>query len=601
MAQNRGYHAHDAKSSGKSCAACHPDHAGRDFNLIAWPAGGRERFDHHAAGWPLDGKHAPLACDRCHRTEFRTGPVAALSPRKGSPGWVGLETNCVSCHQRDDAHRNSLGPSCEKCHSAVAWSPAPKFDHASSRYPLTGKHAEVTCAKCHLAAALGIATGPDGKRTPRFKPLPFAECSSCHADPHQGRLSGKCGDCHVTRGFDVRDRRDFNHALTRYPLLGRHRTVACDGCHGRDMARPRPAFATCVSCHADRHDGEATLRGAVVDCATCHRVEGFTPATYTVAQHRTAGFPLGGKHDAVPCASCHSASRSTGAAKTTVRIRMESGTCSACHADPHGGQLAGRNCDQCHTDRGWKEIRFAQADHARSQFPLEGRHAAVACTSCHGPARPGLRALPVSATLGRVGVMFRIPEVRCAACHADPHGVAGTAGGDTAAGCAACHDAGAFRPSTVSVDAHAKFAFRLDGAHRAVPCRDCHTALPAPGTGVRGAASLVGVPGTPPRIPLGVPTGTRCSGCHESPHGTQFGARADSGRCDVCHTTDTFIGAARFNHDRDAAFATKGAHVAVPCARCHRSQTLAGATWITYRPVPHRCEDCHTATLRGGR
>ena len=581
LAQNRGYHARDAKNSGKSCAACHPDHAGRDFNLIAWPAGGRERFDHRTAGWPLDGKHAPLACDRCHRQEFRTGQVATLSPRKNTPGWVGLETSCVSCHQRDDPHKNSLGPGCEKCHNAVAWAPAPKFDHAASRYPLTGKHADVACAKCHLAAALGIAPGADGKRTPRFKPLPFAECSSCHADPHQGRLAGKCSDCHVTRGFDVRDRRDFNHALTRYPLLGRHRTAACEGCHGRDMAKPRPTFGTCATCHADSHGGEATLAGAFVDCATCHRVEGFTPSTYTLAQHRTAKFALGGKHDAVPCAKCHTTTRSAGTAKNTVHIRVAFATCASCHADPHGTQLPGRACDQCHSDRGWKEMRYNPADHARTRLPLDGKHATIACGTCHGSARRGLAALPATASLGRAGVMFRIPEVRCVACHADPHvGTGtGTARRDTVNGCAECHNAAAFTPSTVTAESHAKFSFRLDGAHRAVPCRECHTALPG----------------------LGVPKGATCSSCHQNPHGSQFGARADSGRCETCHTTDTFIGAARFNHDRDAAFATKGAHAAVPCAKCHRSETVAGVTRIVYRPLAHRCEDCHTAKPGGGK
>ena len=377
----------------------------------------------------------------------------------------------------------------------------------------------------------------------------------------------------------MRDRRNFNHALTRYPLLGKHRTAACEGCHGRDMARPRPAFATCGTCHADSHGGEATLAGAVVDCAACHRVDGFTPATYTVAQHRRATFTLGGKHDAVPCAKCHTATRSAGATKNTVHIRVAFRTCGACHADPHGAQLAGRTCDQCHGDRGWKEIRYDLADHARSRLPLEGRHATIACASCHGPRRVDLPALPVTATLGRAGVMFQIPELRCVACHADPHRVAGSARRDSVAGCADCHDAVAFTPSTVTVASHARFTFHLDGAHRAVPCRDCHTAWPG----------------------LGVPKGTTCSGCHQGPHGTQFGARADSGRCETCHTTDTFIGAARFNHDRDAAFATKGAHAAVPCAKCHRTETVAGITRVVYRTVPHRCEDCHTPKPRGGQ
>ena len=601
IAQNRGYHVRDAKTSGKSCAACHPDHAGRDFNLVAWPAGGRERFDHRTSGWSLEGKHAPLACDRCHRQEFRTGQAATLSPRKTTTGWVGLETNCASCHQRADPHKNSLGPSCEKCHDAAAWSPTPKFDHAASRYPLTGKHVDVACAKCHLAAALGIAPQADGKRVPRFKPLQFAECSACHADPHQGRLSGKCSDCHVTRGFDVRDRRDFNHALTRYLLLGKHRTVACEGCHGRDMAKPRPAFATCATCHADRHAGEATLAGAVVDCAACHRVEGFVPSTFTLAQHRAVRFPLGSKHESVPCAKCHTSTRTTAAAKTTIHIRVAFTTCATCHADPHGNQLAGRACDQCHTDQGWSDSRYDIADHARTRLPLEGRHATLGCASCHGPKRPGLPGLPQTATLGRAGVLFHIPEVACATCHADPHTVAGQARRDASTGCADCHTAVAFKPAAISVESHARFSFRLEGAHRAVPCRDCHTALPPPGPAAGRGATLIAALPSLSRVPLGVPRGKSCSGCHRNPHGMQFVARADSGRCESCHSTDTFIGAPRFDHDRDAAFSIKGAHAAVSCAKCHRTETVAGISRVVYRPLPHRCEDCHTVKPGGGR
>ena len=599
MAQNRGYHARDAKTSGKSCAACHPDHAGRGFDLIAWPAGGRERFDHRTAGWPLQGKHAPLACDRCHRAEFRNGPTAALSPRKGTPGWLGLETNCASCHQREDPHGNSLGPNCEKCHDAAAWAPAPRFDHGTSRYPLTGKHADVACAKCHLAPGLGIAPGADGRRSPRFRPLPFAECSSCHVDPHQGRLSAKCSECHVTRGFDVRERRDFNHALTRYPLLGKHRNVSCDACHGRDMARPRPPSGTCATCHNDSHAGEATLTGKAVDCAACHRVEGFAPSTYTPLQHRSARFSLAGKHLTVACSACHTSTRNATGGARTVHLRVAFASCSTCHADPHGDQLGGRACDQCHSDGAWGDIRYDRADHARTRLPLEGQHAGLTCAACHGPKRTGLPALPATATLGRAGVMFHLAESRCATCHADPHAAPGAVRRDTTSDCAVCHTAAAFRPATVGVEAHARFVFPLNGAHRAVPCRECHTGLAPTRTPTGRGATLVGGLQPPVRIALESVRGSTCASCHQSPHGAQFAARPDSGRCESCHGTDSFVGTPRFNHNRDATFSLKGAHEAVPCAKCHRTELVAGIARVTYRPVAHRCEDCHT-TKRGG-
>ena len=55
--------------------------------------------------------------------------------------------------------------------------------------------------------------------------------------------------------------------------------------------------------------------------------------------------------------------------------------CVACHKadDVHKNQL-GPRCDQCHTERDWKQTGF---DHAQSRFPLLGRHLVVKCESCH--------------------------------------------------------------------------------------------------------------------------------------------------------------------------------------------------------------------------
>ncbi|MDX2262174.1 MAG: hypothetical protein SFU84_10815 [Gemmatimonadales bacterium] len=602
VSQGRGYHAREAKTSGKSCASCHPDHAGREFAMIAWPAGGRDRFDHRGAGWALEGKHAPLACAKCHIAEYRTDPAALISPRKGSAGWLGLETACSSCHKTDDPHRNSLGPKCETCHSAEGWSPAPKFDHATSRYPLTGAHEEVTCAKCHLAPTLRITPDAAGKRVPLYRPLEYAECASCHADPHKGRLSTKCSDCHVTKGFDVLDRRGFNHGLTRYPLLGKHRQVGCERCHGRDMATPRPASTTCSGCHADRHAGEATLAGAAVDCAGCHRVEGFAPATYTVAQHRSAKYALTGKHQAVRCASCHTATRSAPATVSVVHLRVPFATCATCHADPHGGQLAGNRCEQCHGDAGWKTLRYDLADHRQTTLPLEGRHATMACVDCHGARRTGLPALPATASLGTAAVLFHLSETRCVACHADPHVIPGQPRtSDSTATCADCHTAASFRPATVTVASHARYRLPLEGAHRAVPCRDCHTGLPASSPlPVRGA-TLVAAGKPMARVALGVPKGASCASCHEGPHGTQFATRADSGRCDACHSSDRFVGTLRFDHERQSSFSLKGAHATVACVACHRVESLNGKAQVRYRPLATSCESCHRTTTPGGR
>ncbi|HLF56966.1 MAG TPA: hypothetical protein VI942_09000, partial [Thermoanaerobaculia bacterium] len=82
--------------------------------------------------------------------------------------------------------------------------------------------------------------------------------------------------------------------------------------------------------------------------------------------------------------------------------------CAGCHRDAHAGQLAlagATDCARCHDV---ERIRPAPGfDHARSRFPLDGRHVGVACASCH-PAEPGEP--PV--------VRYRPRPLDCAGCHA---------------------------------------------------------------------------------------------------------------------------------------------------------------------------------------
>lgn len=600
--RGRGLHAREAKPGGKTCASCHPDHAGVGFALVAWTEGSAAKFDHARAGWSLEGKHATIRCEKCHTAAFRVSPAAALSARRGSaPGWLGLEPTCASCHRTDDIHKNSLGASCDKCHDARAWKPAPGFDHEKTEYPLTGKHADVACDKCHLAAKLKIPVSAGGHKVPLFKPLAHKECSACHDDPHKGQLSPKCGDCHVTRGFMVIDRKEFDHGRTRYPLEGKHREVRCESCHGASLKK-NPPFATCGSCHADAHAGEATLAGKPADCAACHSVRGFTPSTFTVDRHRTTRFALGGRHQTVKCALCHVAAPQSGVPLTNaglttvarsakvVRLRVAFANCASCHADAHGGQLAGSaadgRCEACHDDAGWKPSTFSVARHATLRLPLEGRHAAIACAACHAATRRGLPPLAHTA-LGTANVALALSETACQSCHADPHAGRYSDGGAQPhpQGCRACHDAVAFRPSTVSVETHATFAFALDGAHRATPCIACHDDLKAP----VAASSLIAFRNRVPALPF-TQHRTRCASCHETPHGNQFASRKDGGACEGCHGTAGFAPASRFDHTGDASFALTGAHEKTPCASCHRRDPQGH---VTYRPLSGACESCH--------
>ncbi len=601
--QNRGYHAgRDAK--GIACASCHPDHAGEAFDLVKWPDGSAEKFDHKRAGWPLEQTHADTSCAACHQPKFQTGPAAKLSVRKTGRGYTGLETSCVSCHE--DIHRGALDQDCTKCHDAGKWTVTPGFNHDTTAYELTGKHEKVKCDKCHLAAKLDPKSDGKGHLVPVYKPVPHETCTDCHEDVHKGQFGATCTTCHTTVAWKEIDRNRFDHSKTKYPLRGKHASVKCVDCH-KDFSTPllkKPLFATCGACHADPHNKTATLATRVVDCEKCHNLLGFTASSYTVAQHKTAKYPLDGKHTTVKCEGCHRKDTSkTAVAKwgtSKVIIRPVFKTCRDCHSDDHGGQLASRpnhgECADCHKVLGWKPSTFDLPAHAKLKLALEGRHAAIECRACHGADRKGLAALPrFQLSLGKAAFLFKVPEIECTACHVDPHKGRFVAGGARSKdkGCLACHDIKAFRPSTADVAAHAKFEFVLEGAHRATSCVTCHEEMKA-GQALRvKRASLVQDHATFGELTF--VTKKECVDCHKTnPHGNQFDTRKDGGRCDACHGSDSFAPASKFDHDRDATFATKGAHHDVPCGQCHPiDQVRNDPKALIYRPVAGKCESCH--------
>ncbi len=605
----RGLH---ARTGAERCANCHPEHAGRDFQLIAWKEKVPEKFDHVRAGWPLAGKHAGLKCRECHKPAFQDAKLMERSPRKDrSASWLGLATTCGSCHR--DPHQGALGSDCASCHGTEVFKPASAFDHAATAYPLTGKHAAVECAKCHLAAGLKLPHDENGKPLPLYKPLAHAECSACHRDPHQGRLGVACAKCHTTEGFRAAAAPGaFDHALTRFPLRGRHRDLKCEACHDPVKAwGKRPAFDRCGACHADAHAGRATLAGKLADCAACHDENGFARSTYTVERHRASAYPLAGKHAAVACRDCHLRKPAGVSADVLgvsgVLLRPGFDRCRDCHVDPHAGQLAGRpewgDCAACHSVDGFKPSRFGATEHAALRLPLAGRHAEVECAACHGPQRTGLPALPGPEVTGKARVLLALDAVACRDCHRDPHrgrlspaaGVEASAGGAGApadsAGCGSCHGADRFRPSRVGVEAHRRYAFPLEGAHQAVPCVACHRELEHGPVG----STLIAASSPMPSIPFDQHR-SACRDCHDDPHGAQFAA-SDAGRergCRDCHGQDAFRPATRFDHVRDAGFSLEGAHARVACAGCHLSETFPdGVDRVRYRATPRACESCH--------
>jgi hypothetical protein len=416
ISAGKGFH---GRLSDKQCETCHHEHHGRAFSLIDWGAGGQKSFDHQKTGWALAGKHAKAKCESCHDPRRITDELVKEVLGKGRKSMLGQPATCVGCHF--DEHRGQIGTDCAKCHAPEAWKPATKgFDHAQTRYPLTGLHVKVPCAKCHVPL-----TDPQGKHDfPqavsatywKMKPIPFAACSDCHKDPHLNRFGPLCTTCHLVEGWKVMkplgEAVSF-HDKTRYPLRGAHVQVACKACHGPYQGQLKPkykdmTFAACTDCHRDAHVGQLGKKGTPqAACDRCHAVQGWVPVRFDLAEHQKTKYPLEGAHVAVACDRCHVKDpkmaervmpgvraealrerRPVKVSEFTMEKKVDGKKCTSCHRDVHQGQFDKRmtveGCTACHDQVTFIKNKF---DHARdTKFRLDGKHGKTACASCHATA-----------------------------------------------------------------------------------------------------------------------------------------------------------------------------------------------------------------------
>jgi hypothetical protein len=568
LARGKGYHAllGMKNPNGRDCVRCHLEHNGEDFALVHWDMPVKQ-FDHRQAGYPLAGKHAAVACEKCHAPANMVPAQRALIQKKNLAGsFLGLSEDCMSCHT--DAHKGQLGADCQTCHNTTDWKQAKQFDHSKTSYPLAGKHAQVACEKCHFPG------GPE--KTVQFRGIKFDSCTNCHTDPHKGSFKGTCESCHSTAGWNKVDmsRRQFDHSKTKYPLLGMHAKVGCDQCHSGGDFKKQLAFAQCVDCHTpDPHKGQFQARASKGECAECHTPDGWKPWLFGVTEHATSKYPLEGKHAAVACEKCH-----TPAGKDTL-YKVKFGACTDCHADAHDKQFAAapyqNRCEECHTVKDFHRSTFSVAKHQKTRFVLAGAHVAVACADCH---KAGLG--------GRTDKTrpFHFSDTTCSACHSDPHKgefkleMARLHADGTALGCEACHTA----KSWIDIRSfdHSKTRFALVGAHRAVPCGECHKAL--------SNSHEIQFKETP----------KNCEACHTDPHAGQFAAKDGASKCGDCHVDQRWA-PSTFDHDKRTQFPLTGGHANVDCDNCHTlTREVQGKRVLFYKPAPKNCADCHGADSR---
>jgi hypothetical protein len=555
--------------AGQECAKCHSDHNGVNFALVRWDPN-RESLDHSKTGYTLEGKHVGVACEKCHKAE--NIPAAArpgILVKDLNRTYLGLPRDCIGCHT--DEHRGQVGTDCKSCHTLDGWKPASRFNHANSKYPLTGAHEKVDCAKCHASIQ-----DANAKSYVKYTGLSFAKCTGCHADPHKGAFINPCESCHVTSSWTrVTQMPGFDHSKTKFPLLGKHMTVACKDCHTKDDFKTPVPHAKCMDCHQDAHHGQFNARADHGECASCHNEKDWKPSTFGVKEHAATKYPLEGVHVPVACDKCHVPKGLKG---KDTEFKITATQCKDCHEDIHKGQFAAaptlNRCETCHNlkIKGFRPAVYSLAKHKQTRFPLTGGHIAVPCADCH-------KAVPKGSV---TPVKYRFDDRTCPVCHEDPHRgefraqmEARMPNGSTA-GCEACHSTVKWNELT-RFD-HAATKFPLTGAHRGVACVDCHRppALQVTMKNVDFTAA--------PKL---------CSGCHEDVHANQFAPRPEATDCSSCHDATRWK-PAQFDHDTRTKYPLEGAHRDVPCLDCHKlTRQVAGKTVVFYNPTPTACKDCH--------
>ncbi len=470
----RGVHAHAADNR---CADCHSDHNGENFQIVRFDT---TKFDHRiTTGFPLEGKHAEIACDSCHSWNHVADPGVKMLQGRRTRTYLGESPSCTSCHP--DVHRSQFSTPCSSCHDTKRWKPAPFFSHEHSRYPLTGKHRLAECKQCHNGTV-------DHSSAVLYRGMTFSSCESCHRDPHMKKFTRRCDECHSTAAWKTTKEGTFDHQRSEFPLNGKHADVKCQACHATapravgasgELGFHISRFRRCADCHKDAHGGQFAARADGGKCEACHSDRGFRVILYTIESHLQSRYPLTGAHMATDCIACHKAGIVQ--AKSTRQFRWEkTPMCLTCHADPHREQFEKENkkCESCHVTGSWSSLLF---DHSKSTFPLEGKHSTVQCAKCHEKADP---------------VRYAGITAACAPCHKDPHLGQFVRGGATR--CEPCHNAESWKRSTFDHSTGSRFA--LSGAHAGVTCGKCHPAE------IRDAKPVVRYK----------PLGVACEDCHKT-------------------------------------------------------------------------------------
>ncbi len=293
----------------------------------------------------------------------------------------------------------------------------------------------------------------------------------------------------------------------------------------------------CRNCHEEIDQdikNESNYHGNIYniakrECHTCHtdhkgRDMDIVQLDQETLGHNNTNFKLNGIHAITPCKRCH---------KKEKFYRLPRHECVDCHElhDPHKARM-GESCNNCHVELAWLPARF---NHDKTNFPLRNNHRNISCQSCH------------------VNERYSKTPKNCYFCHYldDVHD------GDRGIKCHDCHYEE--RWSRIEFDHDDDTHFKLKGAHKLLPCKDCHG-----GNIFEDEVQ------------------SACTNCHNE-HDSHYGLYGK--KCQDCHTEKKWLDVI-FNHDQDTGFILKGKHKNLACKTCHK-----GAVFEV--KLPKICGECH--------
>ena len=329
------------------CVGCHVEHAGVDAELVPLDP---KTFNHAAeTGFPLDGRHAPLAkdCAKCHKTR-------SFSDR---PGLRDLPRG--PCTR---AARRRL----PRCHSTAA--------------AVQGRRERVRPREGRVPAD---RRAPHGgvREVPRQRAVQGLDVRDLHVlpqDPHAAPFGAACAHCHTTtRGR----RRRSTTRRPRFPLRGQARRVAV-----REV--PRPAADEVKP----RRDGAPTatptrIAGVQAGLRVCHTDAGSRHGRFDHGAARSSRSPASTR--ALACAKCHKGSPPGG-----LRLPGASWTSAA---------LAPRACRATRTSTRANSAPLRGVPHDVDLQGLVVHAPAVRPSSSPAGTQPRVRAVPRAHGAGRAG------------------------------------------------------------------------------------------------------------------------------------------------------------------------------------------------------